>query len=96
MSLVNTCANDERGEGMDTNACVRHMLDKAGMSPYAASLAMGRAHSYMGQALKRKGGIGAPVLAEIAQACGYELLLVGRGETLHIDPATETEGKPED
>lgn len=82
---------------MDTNSCVRHMLDKAGMSPYAASLAMGRAHSYMGQALKRKGGIGAPVLAEIAQACGYELLLVGRGETLHIDATQgqETEGKPE-
>lgn len=79
---------------MDTNSCVRHMLDKAGMSPYAASLAIGRAHSYVGQALRGKGGIGAPVLAEIAQACGYELLLVGRGETLRID-ATQ-EDKPKD
>ena len=81
---------------MDTNACVRHMLDKAGMSPYAVSLAMGRAHSYMGQALKRKGGIGAPVLAEIAQACGYTLQLVGHGETLTLDGTRETEDKSED
>lgn len=80
---------------MDTNACVRHMLDKAGMSPYAASLAMGRAHSYMGQALKRKGGIGAPVLAEIAKACGYTLQLVGHGETLTLDGTRETEDKAE-
>lgn len=79
---------------MDTNTCVRHMLDKAGMSPYAASLAMGRAHSYMGQALKRKGGIGAPVLAEIAQACGYRLQLVGHGEVLELD-GTRREGESE-
>lgn len=69
------------------------MLDKSGMSPDAASQAMGRPSSYLEQALKRKGGIGAPALAEIAQSCGYELLLVGRGETLHIDPAHEDEAE---
>ena len=78
---------------MDTNSCVRHMLDKSGMSPDAASQAMGRPSIYLEQALKRKGGIGAPALAEVAQSCGYELLLVGRGETLHIDPAHEDEAE---
>lgn len=78
---------------MDTNSCVRHMLDKSGMSPDTASQAMGRPSSYLEQALKRKGGIGAPALAEIAQSCGYELLLVGQGETLHVDPAHESEAE---
>jgi hypothetical protein len=54
---------------------------------------MGRANGYVDQSLKRKGGIGAPALAEIAQACGYELQLVGRGETLNIDPANKSEAE---
>lgn len=62
---------------MDTNSCVHHMLDKAGLSPNAACQSMGRANGYVDQSLKRKGGIGAPTLAEIAQVCGYELQLVG-------------------
>lgn len=78
-------------QGMDTNSCVHHMLDKAGLSPNAACQSMGRANGYVDQSLKRKGGIGAPALAEIAQACGYELQLVGRGETLRIDPSNERE-----
>ena len=80
-------------QGMDTNLCVRHMLDKAGLSPNAACQSMGRANGYVDQSLKRKGGIGAPALAEIAQACGYKLQLVGRGETLSIDPANKSEAE---
>ncbi len=80
-------------QGMDTNLCVRHMLDKAGLSPNAACQSMGRANGYVDQSLKRRGGIGAPTLAEIAQACGYELQLVGRGETLSIDPANTSEAE---
>ena len=53
-------------QGMDTNLCVRHMLDKAGLSPNAACQSMGRANGYVDQSLKRKGGIGAPALARIA------------------------------
>lgn len=78
---------------MDTNSCVHHMLDKAGLSSNAACKSMGRANGYVDQSLKRKGGIGAPALAEIAQACGYELQLVGRGETLNIDPANKSEAE---
>lgn len=80
-------------QGMDTNSCVHHMLDKAGLSPNAACQSMGRANGYVDQSLKRRGGIGAPTLAEIAQACGYELQLVGRGETLRIDPAPASEAE---
>ena len=78
---------------MDTNSCVHHMLDKAGLSPNAACQSMGRANGYVDQSLKRKGGIGAPALAEIAQACGYKLQLAGRGETLNIDPANKSEAE---
>lgn len=80
-------------QGMDTNSCVHHMLDKAGLSPNAACQSMGRANGYVDQSLKRKGGIGAPALAEIAQACGYKLQLAGRGETLNIDPANKSEAE---
>lgn len=72
---------------MQTNDAVREIIGNAGMSAYSASLALGKAHSYMTSLLKRKGGIGAPVLATIADACGYDLMLVPRdgGEPIVID-----------
>ena len=59
---------------------------------------LGRAKNYLEQALNRRGGIGAPLLAETAKACGYELVLAGRGEALHIDAAPNpgTEGQGQD
>jgi len=66
------------GEGvkMQTNDAVKAIMAKAGKTAYAASLDMGRKHSFITTTLKRKGGIGAPVLSDIASACGYRLVLV--------------------
>lgn len=64
---------------------MRHMLDASCMSPYKASLAMGKKHSYMTSALTRKGRTSAALLADLAHVCGYRLQLVGRGETIDID-----------
>ena len=73
---------------MGPNDAVRAMLDGAGLSPYAASIKMGKAHSYVLSAIKRKGGISAAVVSEIAQACNYSLQLVpqdGAGDPIVID-----------
>ena len=72
---------------METNEAVRKMLESSGMSMYRASLAMGKAHSYVSVMLTRSGGIGAPTLAHLADVCGYDLLLVDRmtGDTIKLD-----------
>ena len=67
---------------MNTNEAIRAMLDSAGLTPYAASLAMGRAHSYVAVVLKRGGLVGAPTLSELGKVCGYTLALVPHGSTL--------------
>lgn len=78
---------------MEPNNAVRAMLDDAGLSPYAASLKMGKAHSYVLSAIKRKGGISATVIADIARACGYTLQLVPDDgtDTITIDAPTDKE-----
>ena len=67
---------------MNTNDAVRTMLDNAELTPYAASLAMGRAHTYVASILKRGGLVGTPTLAELGKVCGYTLALVPHGSTL--------------
>ena len=65
-----------KGGKMQTNEAVKAIMAKAGKSAYTTSLDMGRKHSFITTTLKRKGGIGAPVLSDIASACGYRLVLV--------------------
>ena len=89
------------GEGgkMQTNDAVKAIMAKAGKSAYTTSLDMGRKHSFITTTLKRKGGIGAPVLSDIASACGYRLVLVPddhmgdveRGGGIVIDGTTKAE-----
>ena len=78
---------------MQTNEAMKKMLDDAHMSAYAASLAMGRAHSFVGQTLKQKGMVGAPTLASIADVCEYDLALIprGGGDPILIDGTTKAE-----
>ena len=79
-------------QGMDTNSCVHHMLDKAGLSPNAACQSMGEQTAVMDQSLSA-GRHRRTDAGENNLACGYELQLVGRGETLRIDPAPASEAE---
>ena len=63
---------------MQTNDAIKQILTRAGLTPYSASLKIGKSHAYIGSLLKRAGGVGAPVLASIADICGYDLFLVSR------------------
>lgn len=70
---------------MDTRDAIAHMMGQDGKSAYATSMAMGERHSYVTSILRRKGLVSAPVLADVARACGYRLQLTGHGETIDID-----------
>jgi hypothetical protein len=74
---------------MRTNEAIQSIIGSAGLTPYGASLALKRTHSYITSLLKRKGGVSAPVLATIADVCDYDLMLVPRDkakDTIRIDP----------
>lgn len=76
---------------MQTNDAIQEMLKAAGKTAYGLSLELGRAHSFITSTLKRKGGVGAPLLASIADKCGYNLVLVNKEtkEQITIDPAID-------
>lgn len=61
---------------MDTNDAMRSLLIRSDLSQRAASLAMGRSPNYLGTALAKQGSSSAAIVAELADVCGYSLVLV--------------------
>ena len=79
---------------MDSNAAVRRMLDLEGMSRADLSRAMGRSASYGTVLLSQRSDLRSSTLAEVADACGYDLAVVRRadGQTIGtIDPPPRRE-----
>lgn len=70
---------------MRTGEAIRHMCDKAGKGTTIVSRDIGRGSSFVGSILSRGSVPKADTLAEIAEACGYELMLVGHGEQITIE-----------
>lgn len=72
---------------MDTLQAVRQMLDSSGMTPYRASLLLGRDSTYVSGMLRRGSVPSADLLAKMATACGYSLRLVPQNgdETIDIN-----------
>ena len=71
-------------------------LDHAGLTPYAASLRMGRAHSYVGSLLARKSAPTMRTAADVCDVCGVDVVLVDRatGKPLgRVDPPHK--GRPD-
>ena len=67
---------------MDTLQAVRAMLDASGTTAYRAALRLGRSSTYVSGMLNRGSVPSADMLARIAAACGYEMLLVPKDKTL--------------
>lgn len=67
---------------MTTLEALQAMLDASGTTPYAAARAIGRGSSYVSGMLWRGSVPSADMLARIAAACGYEMLLVPKDKTL--------------
>lgn len=73
---------------MKSLEAVRAMLDASKLTPYRASLRIGRNSTYLAGMLRRGSCPSADLLAKIARACGYRLELVpldGAGDSLTID-----------
>ena len=77
---------------MQALEAAREMMEREGLTMYRVSVDMGEKPSYVQSAMRRP-GMGAPTLALIADACGYDLALVPRagGEPIRIDPAPRGE-----
>lgn len=61
------------------------MCDVSGKGTIEVSSEIGRAKSYVGGILSRGSTPQADTLAEIAEACGYQLALIGHGEQIVIE-----------
>lgn len=71
---------------MQTIEAIRHMCDQAGMTTVQVSEALGKSRAYVGATLSRGSVPKADTLSQIAQACGYRLVLEGRDEKIVIEP----------
>ena len=70
---------------MQTCDAIRHMCDMAGKGTTIVSKDIGRGSSFVGSILSRGSVPKADTLAEIAEACGYELALIGHDEKIVIE-----------
>lgn len=71
-----------------TLGAISAMCNGSGMSRIQISRKMGRADTYIQGMFVRRSTPSGDILAEIAAVCGYQLQLVGHGETIVIDPPT--------
>lgn len=62
-----------------------HMVKASGKSQYQVSTDAGRAKAYVSVLKSGRVDPSSRVLADLAHACGYDLQLVGHGETLPLD-----------
>jgi hypothetical protein len=76
---------------MQPKDAILEMLRRAGLTPYAASKALG-SRSCVDALLRRKGAVSARVLASVAGVCGYRLVLehTETGEKIAIDATPPT------
>ena len=65
---------------------VRYLVEKSGKSASQVSREIGRTSGYIGSIVHRGTIPSAGVLADIAAACGFALVLVGEREALTVQP----------
>lgn len=74
---------------MEPVDAIKVIMERSGKTAYALSVSMGRAKQYMGSLISRHTSPRADTLAEIASACGCDLIIRDRttGEMVAmIDP----------
>lgn len=72
--------------GRSTHGAINQMVRESGISTRELSRRMGRGDRYITNVLQQTKSPGASIMAEIAKACGYDMRLVGHGQTIHIRP----------
>lgn len=74
---------DNAGDGV---AAVSTMLRRSGLQRREVSRAIGKSPYFLRGVFYRKQRMRADTFASVAAVCGYQLQLVGHGETIVIDP----------
>ena len=71
---------------------IRHMVGCCGKSFSAVSREIGHVNQYLSVMLNNRTTPRLDLMAKIANACGYRLVLVGHGEGLDVVPVTGEDG----
>lgn len=71
---------------MDTAELLSHMAKACGKSLRELSRELGRDSSWLSATIHRKSEMRADILAEVARACGYSLVIKGHGEEITVNP----------
>ena len=73
---------------MRTSDAIAHIIERSGKSKSAISIELGKSRNFIAASFTQSGGDWSPqadTLLAIARACGYSLVLEGRGERISID-----------
>ena len=68
---------------------IRRMCDESGKGPIQVSQELGKSRSYVSAAISRGNIPRVDTLTQIAQACGYRLVLESDTDRIVIDPTEE-------
>lgn len=71
---------------MQITEAIKHMCEKSGKGVVGASQALGKSRMYLSALISRWSYPRTDTLVQIAQACGYKLVLEGNGEKIELDP----------
>lgn len=69
---------------MDSRQALEHVVSASGLTKAELSRRLGRSEGYVSSLFSMHRAPGSDLLASIAQACGYQLQLVGHGETITL------------
>lgn len=84
---------------MESKEALRYVVNHSGKSQRAISVELGKVPTYISATFTQGSIPTVETLANVANVCGYDLLLVNRetGETISIDPACQDDlGNRED
>lgn len=81
---------------MDVNTAIRRMMKTTGMSGRAVSTRIGRYQDYLSSSLYNAKDHKVEVLAEIARAMDYELVLEGHNERIVLGSSGEDHSQTDD
>lgn len=78
---------------MDSRQALAHVVAKGGKSKAALSRELGRSEGFVSSLFSMHRAPGVDLMASIAKACGYDLQLVGHGETITLGDDGEGDGQ---
>ena len=76
---------------MQTLEAIRHMCEASGQKIAEVSKAIGRTRAFLSNMLTRGNNPRIDTLIEIADACGYKVVLEGQGERIELAPTPGAE-----